>query len=120
MDGPPMDIRPETALDFRGLPAPEPMARALAAADALLPGGEVAVLTPLMPLPLLDLLAARGLLTHSRALADGGVATLIRRPHGQDVPDQPGQGKPGQSRQAQTGQAPTRQTQGAGIGTTRP
>lgn len=113
--GPSMDARPETALDFRRLPAPEPMARALAAADTLLPGGEVAVLTPLMPLPLLDLLAARGLLTQSRALADGGVLTLIRCPHGQGAADPPEQGEPAQARQAQA-----RKKQGADIGTTRP
>ena len=123
--GPSMDARPETALDFRGLPAPEPMARALAAADALLPGGEVAVLTPLMPLPLLDLLAVRGLLTQSRALADGGVVTLIRRPHGPDAPDQPGPGEPVQTRQAPTRQASTRQAstrqkQDTDFGATRP
>jgi hypothetical protein len=114
----------ETALDFRRLPAPEPMVRSLAAADALLPGGVVAVLTPLMPLPLLDLLTGRGLLTQSRELADGGVATLIRRPRGQDVPDQPAEGGPAKGEPAQARRKQARQTHGrkkqdADIGSTR-
>lgn len=78
--GPGADASLESAYDFRGLPAPEPMVRALAAADALPPGASVAVLTPLMPAPLLELLAARGLVTDSRELLDGGVMTLIHCP----------------------------------------
>ena len=49
------------ALDLRALPMPEPMERALAAADALPPGGALSVLTPFMPMPLLEVLADRGL-----------------------------------------------------------
>lgn len=71
-------ILPE--LDLRGLPAPEPMQRALEAANALLPGQAVQVLTPLLPTPLLDVLAARGLRTTVFALPTGGARVLIRFP----------------------------------------
>lgn len=67
-------------LDLRGLPAPEPMLRALAAADALRPGQALQVLTPLMPTPLLDMLQARGLLITATPLAGGGASVLIRCP----------------------------------------
>ena len=73
-------------LDLRWLPAPEPMLRALAAADALLPGECVCVLTPLLPIPLLDALSAR----HLRHLAEpepsGGVRVLILHPRHRDTP----------------------------------
>lgn len=45
-------------LDLRDLPAPEPLQRALAAVDALQPGQALEVLTPLLPLPLLEALEA--------------------------------------------------------------
>lgn len=67
-------------LDLRRLPSPEPMLRALAAADALAPGQAVQVLTPLLPVPLLDALAARGLHASASALPAGGARVLIRRP----------------------------------------
>lgn len=70
-------MRPE--LDLRGLPPPEPMLRALAAADALLPGQAVQVLTPLLPMPLLDALASRGLQASASTLPAGGARVLIRR-----------------------------------------
>ena len=38
-----------TVLDVRALPAPEPLVRALSAADALSPGGELTVLTTMLP-----------------------------------------------------------------------
>ncbi|GAB3750218.1 DUF2249 domain-containing protein [Lysobacter olei] len=67
-------------LDFRGLPAPEPLLQALAAADALEPGQAVEVLTPLLPTPLLDALAARGLQWRAESPPDGGVCVAIQRP----------------------------------------
>lgn len=66
-------------LDLRWLASPEPMLRALEAADALLPGQAVQVLTPLLPMPLLDALASRGLLASAFALPAGGARVLIRR-----------------------------------------
>lgn len=72
-------------LDFRGLAAPEPLLQALAAADALEPGQAVEVLTPLLPTPLLEALAARGLQWRAESSLDGGVCVVIQRPaaHGQ-------------------------------------
>ena len=67
-------------LDLRELPAPEPLQRALAAADALEPGQAVEVLTPLLPVPLLDALAARGLSWRSEPCADHGTWVAIVRP----------------------------------------
>lgn len=77
-----VDDRAPTELDLRRLPSPEPMLRALAAADALAPGQAVQVLTPLLPLPLLEVLAARGLHASASVLAAGGARVLIRRPDG--------------------------------------
>ena len=72
-------------LDLRRLPSPEPMLRALAAADALLPGQTVQVLTPLTPMPLLELLAARALDVSVSTLPCGGARVLIHRPDGDDA-----------------------------------
>ena len=72
-------------LDLRWLPSPEPMLRALAAADALLPGLAVQVLTPLLPTPLLDVLASRGMQATVFALPTGGARVLIRCPGGDDA-----------------------------------
>jgi hypothetical protein len=72
-------------LDLRWLPSPEPMLRALAVADALLPGQAVQVLTPLLPTPLLDALAARGMRATAFALPTGGARVLIRCPGGDDA-----------------------------------
>ena len=74
------DGHPQFDLDLRDLPAPEPLERALAAADALAPGAELVVLTPLLPLPLLQLLDARGFRTRADWLADGTARVVIRRP----------------------------------------
>jgi hypothetical protein len=71
---------PLLELDLRGLPSPEPMMRALAAAEALQPGQALQVLTPLLPTPLLDVLQARGLQVTTALLADGGASVLIRYP----------------------------------------
>jgi len=72
-------------LDLRWLPLPEPMLRALAIADALLPGQAVQVLTPLLPTPLLDALATRGMQATVFALPTGGARVLIRCPGGDDA-----------------------------------
>jgi hypothetical protein len=66
--------------DLRELPCPLPLELALELADALAPGQAVRVLTPQRPLPLLDLLAARGLQVTTALLADGGARLLICRP----------------------------------------
>lgn len=71
-----------TTLDLRDLPAPEPMLRALEAADALHPGERVVVLTPLLPQPLLEVLAARGLQWQATACAQGGARVEISCPLG--------------------------------------
>jgi hypothetical protein len=74
-------------LDLRALPAPEPMVRALAAADALAPGATLLVWTPLLPTPLLQLLAERGLDAHAQCLSDGTARVAIRqRPAGRNAP----------------------------------
>lgn len=64
-------------LDLRALLAPEPLQRALEAADALRPGQSLRVLTPLLPTPLLDALRMRGMETQVSALPDGGTQVLI-------------------------------------------
>ncbi len=71
-------------LDLRGLAPPEPMLRALAAADALTPGQSIQVLTPLLPTPLLETLTARGLHTVACELPEGGARVLIRCPDPDD------------------------------------
>ena len=82
------DASPEE-LDLRCLPSPLPMQYALAAAEALFPGQTVRVLTPLMPLPLLDMLATLGFSFEATRLPDGGARVLIcRRPEGVHGDDQ--------------------------------
>ncbi len=70
----------QDTLDLRGLPPPQPMLQALAAAGDLAPGQTLQVLTPLMPLPLLDALRERGFQASASALPDGGAWVLIRCP----------------------------------------
>lgn len=67
-------------LDLRRLAAPEPMRRALIAAEALAAGERACVLTPLLPLPLLEALAGRGLSYRVEMLPTGGARVLIERP----------------------------------------
>lgn len=67
-------------LDLRHLPAPEPLERALAAADALAPGAELVLLTPLLPIPLLQLLDARGCKAQAQWLSDGTARVVVQRP----------------------------------------
>lgn len=73
----PRDAVPE--LDLRSLPPPEPLLRALEAADALAPGAALRVLTPLLPLPLLEALSVRGLSHRILPAAGSGACVLIER-----------------------------------------
>lgn len=67
-------------LDLRALPAPEPLVRALAAADVLASGEELTVLTPMLPVPLLQQLLAHGMRANAELLADGSARVCVRRP----------------------------------------
>ncbi|WP_146908694.1 sulfurtransferase TusA family protein [Arenimonas daejeonensis] len=69
------DVPP--TLDFRDLPAPEPLVRALHAIDTLAPGGMVRVLTPMHPQPLLDLLRSRRLGFSTMNCEGGGCAVTV-------------------------------------------
>lgn len=69
-------------IDLRHLSAPEPMLRALEAADALAPGESVAIVAPMLPYPLLMELARLGLeAAPEPPQADGSVRVAIHRPH---------------------------------------
>ncbi len=67
-------------LDLRHLPAPEPMLLAMARSEALASGDSLEVLTPQLPLPLLQLLEARGFVASAELLHDGSARVRIRRP----------------------------------------
>jgi len=68
-------------LDLRHLNAPEPMVRALDAANRLAPGEAVAIVTPRLPRPLLMELAHLGFDAEPEApQIDGSVRVTIRRP----------------------------------------
>lgn len=69
-------------LDLRGLPAPAPMVQALDAAAALRAGETLAVLTPLMPYPLLQALAEQGFEVAAERRGDGSACVTVRRPAG--------------------------------------
>lgn len=73
-------LEPVLELDLRALPMPEPLERALAAADALAPGELLSVLTPWMPVPLLQALAERGMQTGVESLPNHEARVWIRRP----------------------------------------
>lgn len=67
-------------LDLRRLEAPEPMLRALAAAERLAPGEAVAIVAPRLPRPLLLELARLGFDAEPEApQADGSVRVVIQR-----------------------------------------
>jgi len=66
-------------LDLRQLPAPEPLERAIAAADALSPGAKLEVWTPMLPVPLLQLLDARGFTACAELLKDGTARIVVAR-----------------------------------------
>lgn len=72
------DLHGMKRLDLRDLPAP--FLRALEAADALEPGGELEVLTPLLPIPLLEQLEASGFHWCKRPWDQRGVRVAILRP----------------------------------------
>jgi hypothetical protein len=74
---PPEDAIP--CLDLRHLPAPEPLERAIAAADALAPGAKLEVWTPMLPVPLLQLLDARGFRVRAELLKDGTTRIFVER-----------------------------------------
>lgn len=73
-------------IDLRALQAPEPMLRALEAADGLAPGESVCVLTPLFPPPLLDALTARGLRHEVEPHPAHGFRVLILHPRERGTP----------------------------------
>lgn len=78
-------------LDLRDLPAPAPLVRALEAADALLPGDMLELLTPMLPLPLIEALGERGLRTTARRLPDGSAQVFVQcvaEPAARDGQDQ--------------------------------
>lgn len=66
-----------TLLDLRGLPAPEPLQRALDAVERLREGDSLVLWTPLYPAPLLELLDARGVPHTCRRLPDGSARTTV-------------------------------------------
>lgn len=66
-----------TLLDLRDLPAPEPLLRALAAIDAIAPGARLCLLTPMLPLPLLEILRERGLAFSTAPCGDGGFQVVV-------------------------------------------
>lgn len=65
-------------LDLRSMQPPEPIQQALEAAEKLAPGEVLEVLTPLMPMPLLSVLAERGLQAQATSLPEGGAKVVIR------------------------------------------
>lgn len=70
----------KSELDLRHLAAPEPMVRALEAIEALAPGAELVVLTPLLPVPLLQRLGAMGHDVHAELRPDGTARLRVRAP----------------------------------------
>ena len=68
-------------LDLRHLPSPQPLLRALEAADALPPGEQLTIVAPMFPRPLLMELAQLGFEAEpGEPQADGSVRVQIRRP----------------------------------------
>lgn len=65
-------------LDLRGLPPPEPLVRALEAAEVLAEGDELVLVTERQPVHLLPLLIERGLKVLTRTLPEGH-ETRIRK-----------------------------------------
>jgi|JI10StandDraft_1071094.scaffolds.fasta_scaffold237396_2 uncharacterized protein (DUF2249 family) len=69
----------EVIVDARGLEAPEPMQRILAAWEQLPPGGTLRAHTDRHPIHLLPLLEARGVHPTSKEAADGSWITTLQR-----------------------------------------
>lgn len=69
-------------LDLRALTALEPMLRVLMATDVLEPGGTLVLWTPVLPLPLLQTIAARDLESAVQMFPDGTARVTLRRPRG--------------------------------------
>lgn len=69
-------------LDLRGLAAPVPLERALAAADALDDGGRLELITPQMPYPLIQLLGERGFAVAAEPRGDGSAHLVVCRAEG--------------------------------------
>lgn len=67
-------------LDLRGLEPPEPMQRALEAAEQLSPGGVVIALTRFRPVHLISVLDERGFSWESAEKPDGSWETFILNP----------------------------------------
>ena len=67
-------------LDLRGLPPPEPLTMALAAAENLAPGEAIRIVTERRPVHLLPILTERGFRIDGWPLPDGGHETVVRRP----------------------------------------
>lgn len=78
--GDPGKGRDAPVLDLRQLPAPEPFERAFAAVETLGPGATLVLLTPLLPTPLLQALAARGFDVQAGAQPDGSARVSVRAP----------------------------------------
>ncbi len=68
-------------LDLRALTALEPMLRLLKATDTLEPGATLVLWTPVLPLPLLQMVAARGLKSAVQMFPDGTARVTVRHPH---------------------------------------
>ena len=74
-------MTPPIELDLRHLPPPQPMLRALDAADALAPGELLTIVAPMLPRPLLMELAQRGFEADpGEPQPDGSMRVQIRRP----------------------------------------
>jgi len=67
-------------IDLRNLPPPEPLLRAIEAADALASGDLISVLTPMYPAPLIEVLSQRGFRHVATALPGGGARIVISHP----------------------------------------
>jgi uncharacterized protein (DUF2249 family) len=67
-------------LDLRALAPPEPLLRALEAVDALRAGQTLEVLTPMLPLPLIDALLHRGFRVRAEPLEDGTARVRVTAP----------------------------------------
>ncbi len=67
-------------LDLRALTALEPMLHVLVATDALEPGATLVLWTPVLPLPLLQMIAARSLESAVQMFPDGTARVTVRHP----------------------------------------